>query len=205
MDLEMNAPPVRTEPDLLVAQVREAYGRICYSHKTHEKQADICDERHRTQRRWKFLLTAVSSGAFLASIAGVLLNEQWAALVTSFIAVLVSASSLADKTFQHGEDMQQHRETAAKLWNVRESYLSLLVDITSGSLSIDAARDVRNVLQEATGSIYRDAPRTTPEAYERAQVALQLNDDLTFSAGEIDQLLPSALRIGLEDHDVPGE
>ena len=205
MNLDMNSSPDAKDRGLLLAQVREAYGRICYTHKTHEKQADICDEKHRGQRRWKVGLTAVSSGAFLASLAGLVLDKQWAALATSFIAVLVSASSLADKTFQHGEDMQQHRETAAKLWDLRESYLSLLVDITSGSLTFDAAQDVRDALQKATGAIYKDAPRTTPKAYKRAQDALQMHGDLTFSTAEIDHLLPSALRTRQDGDDVPDE
>lgn len=193
------------DPGPLLAQVREAYGRIVYSHKTHEKQADICNEKHRRQRGRKVALTAVSSGAFLASLIGVVLDEQWAALVTSFIAVLISASSLAGKTFQHGEAMQQHRETAAKLWDLRESYLSVIVDLTAGSLTLDAAREARDTLQKAAAAIYKDAPRTTPKAYTRAQDALQLRDDLTFSAAEIDHLLPAALRSRPGGDDVPGK
>ena len=136
---------------LLLAQIREAYGRICYTHKTQEKQADICHEKYRNQRTVKVVLTAVSSGAFLASLAGLLLDEQWAAVVTSFIAVLLSASTLADKTFRHGEEMHQHRETAAKLWDVRESYLSLLVDLTSSDMTLDAGRGIRDRLQGEIG------------------------------------------------------
>ncbi|MFD6165198.1 hypothetical protein ACFWFR_08405 [Oerskovia sp. NPDC060287] len=33
----------------LLAQVREAFGRVAYTHKTYEKQADICF----TKRRWQ--------------------------------------------------------------------------------------------------------------------------------------------------------
>jgi len=190
---------------LLVGQIREAYGRICYAHKTQEKQADICHEKHRRQRTVRVALTAVSSGAFVASLAGLLLDEQWAAVVTSFIAVLVSASSLSDKTFRHGEETHQHREAAARLWNVRESYLSLLVDLNSSSLSMDEAREARDALQEAAGAIYADAPRTTPDAYARAQKALQVHDDLTFSVAEIDQLLPPVLRTHKGYGDVAGE
>lgn len=200
-----NSSPEAKDRALLLAQVRETYGRICYTHKTQEKQADICHEKYRSQRTVKVVLTAVSSGAFLASLAGLLLDEQWAAVVTSFIAVLLSASTLADKTFRHGEEMQQHRETAAKLWNVRESYLSLLVDLTSGDMTLGTGRGVRDKLQRAAGAIYADAPRTSAAAYERAQKALQMHGDLTFSATEIDQLLPPALRAGEAGDDVTGE
>lgn len=205
MDLATDASPDACDRGLLLAQVREAYGRIAYTHKTHEKQADMFAEKHRNQRRWKVVLTAISSGAFLASLFGLLLDEQWAALATSFVAVVVSASSLGDKTFQYGEDMQQHRETAAKLWGLRESYLSLLVDFTSGALTVEAARAERNTLQEAAGTVYKDAPRTTSKAYAQAQEALQKNGDLTFSADEIAQLLPRSLRAREDSDDVSGK
>ena len=205
MDSATSTPGPPDGRDLLIAQIRESYGRISYTHKTHEKQADIYHEAYRRQRSLKISLTAISSGAFLTSLAGVLLDKQWAALVTSFIAVVVSAAGLYGKTFQHGEEMQHHRETAAKLWDLRESYLSLLVDLTSGALTAEAARARRDELQAATGSALTDAPRTTPKAYKRAQEALQMHGDLTFAPGEIDQLLPGALRHGQGGGDDAGQ
>lgn len=185
--------PGSGDTDLLLAQIREAYGRTAYAHKTHEKQADMYADKHRSQRRWKVALTAVSSGAFLASLFGLVLDEQWAALATSFIAVVVSASNLGDKTFRYGEDMQQHRETATKLWAVRESYMSLMVDLLARSVTMEDARARRDQLQEQAGAVYKDAPRTTETAYGRAQDALK-GGELTFSEAELDELLPPALR-----------
>lgn len=34
----------------LLAQVRESFGRVVYSHKTHEKQADISFSKYRWQQ-----------------------------------------------------------------------------------------------------------------------------------------------------------
>lgn len=188
-----------TEPseagrDLLLNQVRELYGRIAYTQKTHEKQADISAMSSRRQRVWKFVLTAVGSGTFLASLFGLLLDPQWASLATSFIAVLVTAASLGDRTFRYGEEMQQHRDTAALLWNLRESYLSLIVDLKSESLPLDQARQKRDELQKAAQAVLKDAPRTTPQAYAMAQSGLKDKEDLTLSTQEIDLMLPEALR-----------
>lgn len=199
--------PTSTEDErtLLLAQIREIYGRIAYTHKTHEKQADICSDLDRRQRRVRIVLTAVSSGAFLASLVGLLLDKQWAAVATSFIAVLVSASSLGDKTFKHGEEMQQHRDTAAKLWSLRESYLSLIVDLKASACTVDEGRSKRDRLQEMAEAILADAPRTTAKAYGRAQDGLKLKEDLTFTEREIDLLLPVQLRNGTEPGDVAGK
>ena len=189
-------PPKELSPsrELLLAQVREIYGRIVYTHKAHEKQADIYDKKDRRQRTFRVVLTAVSSGAFLASILGIVLNQQWGAIVTSFIAVLLSATTLAEKSFKHGEEMQLHRGTAAEMWDLRESYLSLIVDVKSGIETDAACQDRRDALQARAVSTLREAPRTTSRAYNSAQIALQSNDELTFTPGEIDHLLPLRLR-----------
>ncbi|GAA1676202.1 SLATT domain-containing protein [Glycomyces endophyticus] len=180
--------------DLLLAQVREAYGRVAYTHKTHEKQADLCFQKHRRQQWFLVGLTVVSSGTFLASLLGLVLDQSWSALVTSFIALAVTALNLGSKTFNFGEETQRHRETAAKMWNLRESYQSLIVDIQSKSIPLEAARAARDGLQEEAFAIYSDAPRTTGKAYLRAQEALKEREDLTFSTREIDLLLPVELR-----------
>lgn len=193
--------PKAAEASPLLAQVRETYGRVAYTHKTHEKQADLCFQSHRRQQRLLVGLTVLSSGTFLASLLGIVLDESGAALVTSFIALLVSGINLGTKTFKYGEETQKHRDVAARLWNLRESYQSLIVDIQSEAILPDDARGRRELLQKEAVEIYADAPRTTATAYAMAQEALQEKEDLTFSTREIDLLLPEALRLGEEPSD----
>ncbi len=187
--------PSKLEQSPLLAQVREAYGRVAYTHKTHEKQADLCFQNHRRQQRLLVGLTVLSSGTFLASLLGIVLSESGAALATSFIALLVSGINLGTKTFKYGEETQRHRDVAARLWNLRESYQSLIVDIQSEFVAEDEVRDRRDQLQNDAAEVYADAPRTTAAAYTMAQEALQMKEDLTFSTREIDLLLPEALRL----------
>ncbi|WP_326950927.1 SLATT domain-containing protein [Amycolatopsis sp. NBC_01307] len=184
---------------LLLAQVREAYGRAAYTHKTHEKQADLSSQNHRWQQRILIALTVVSSGTFLASLLGLFVDKSWAGLGTSFIALLVSAINIGTKTFKYGEETQRHRDVASKIWNLRESYQSLIVDLQSATITVDEARARRDRLQQEALDIYGDAPRTTPKAYAKAQSALKENEDLTFSTREVDLLLPMELRI-MKEH-----
>lgn len=181
-------------PELLLAQVRELYGRAAYTHKTHEKQADICYRRYSWQRRGLVATTAIGATTFVASLLELAIGQQWAPLVTSFIALVVTAMNLGTKNFKHGEEMQQHRDTAAKVWDVRESYLSLIVDLQAGARAIGDGIARRNELQARYFAILSDAPRTTPKAYEAAQDGLKSREDLTFSEHEIDVLLPPQLR-----------
>ena len=89
---------------------------------------------------------------------------------------------------------QKHRETASAIWNIRESYLSLLTDIRDGANSLDSLRARRDALQKALFEIYQTAPNTDSKAYEKAQQALKENEELTFSDAEIDIFLPKPLR-----------
>jgi len=179
----------------LLAQVREAFGRVVYSHKTHEKQADICFIKYRWQQGILIGLTAVSSGTFLAAVVGLLDSTILSTLVTSFIALLVSWMSLGATTFKFKEEADAHRDIASRIWDVRESYISLIADLMSGTISDADARARRDELQEATREVYSAAPRTSGKAYDRAQDRLKNNEELTFTSHEIDLFLPQALRL----------
>lgn len=186
----------------LLAQVRESFGRVVYSHKTHEKQADICFSKHRWQQGVLVALTAISSGTFLVAMVGLLGNPVLTTFATSFIALIVSWMSLGAKTFKFEEESNAHRSIASRLWDVRESYISLIGDLMSGSISDAEARERRNELQQTTRDAYANAPRTSTKAFERAQDGLKNNEEMTFTTREIDLLLPDTLRLD-EGEDQP--
>lgn len=189
-------PAVGTVRDeYLLAQVREAFGRVVYSNKTHEKQADICFGKYRWQQGILVAFTAISTGTFLVSVLGLLGNPVLTSLATSAIALVVSGLSLASKSFKFSEESEAHRDIASRLWDVRESYLSLIADLMSGATSAAEARTSRDELQEATRQAYGDAPRTTPQAFRRASDGLKHNEELTFTSSEIDLFLPETLRL----------
>jgi hypothetical protein len=179
----------------LLAQVRESFGRVVYSHKTHEKQADICFSKHRWQQGVLIALTAISSGTFLVAVVGVLGDPVLTSLATSSIALLVTWISLGAKTFRFAEESDAHRGIASRLWDVRESYISLISDLMSGDVSDEQARARRDELQEATRAAYAEAPRTSSKAFTRAQKGLKHNEEMTFTPREIDLFLPEALRL----------
>lgn len=187
-------------PDqILLAQIREAFGRVVYSHKTHEKQADLCFRKHRLQQATLVVFTAVSTGAFMASLLGYIVSAEAASIVTSFIALVVTALTLATKSFKFDQESVAHRDIASRLWDVRESYLSLIADLMSDATSAADARVRRDDLQETTRAAYADAPRTTAKAFGQASSGLKDNEEMTFSSREIDLFLPEALRLDKDE------
>lgn len=192
--------PARTVRDpLLLAQARESFGRVVYSHKTHEKQADICFAKHRLLQGVLIFLTAVSSGTFLVAVLGLLDDPIMTSIVTSSIALLVTWISLGAKTFRFADESDTHRGIASQLWDVRESYISLIGDLMSGTASDAEGRARRDELQAATLDAYSDAPRTSAKAFKRAQDGLKNNEEMTFTSRELDLFLPEALRLNEEE------
>lgn len=182
-----------SDMNVLLGQVRECFGRVVYSHKTHEKQGDICAA---TLRRFKIAQIVLAALTTSGSLAILFTDQFWLKLVTASVSLLTLFVSGYMKGFDPGATAQKHRDTAADLWAIRESYLSLLTDMTAGAISDELARERRDALQTALAAIYKSAPGTTPEAYAIAQRGLQTLEDYTFNDGEIDRFLPGPLKHG---------
>jgi len=96
------------------------------------------------------------------------------------------------KEFKLEELTEKHRATALKLWDIRESYISLLVDLKR--MTLENITIKRDNLQNQLLKIYEQAPRTTLKGYTRARKSLKQGEELTFSDEEIDIMLPKELR-----------
>jgi hypothetical protein len=175
----------------LESQIRECYGRSAYSHKTHERMADRLAARLRSIKWVQIILaTLTTCGALGVVFAKDGTYYAYATVGLSFASLVLNSYM---KDLDPGEAAQKHRETAADLWNIRESYLSLLTDIHQAT-PMPELKDRRDVLQESLHKVYRSAPHTDGMAYIKAQERLKNKEDLTFSDQEIDLLLPTTLR-----------
>jgi len=179
-------------PDYDIAfedQVRECFGRVVYTHKTHERMADRSAD---TLRRYKIVQITLSALTSAGAIGVVVGEELWVEVATvgiSFMTLFVAAYL---KNFDPGAIAQKHRDAAAKLWNVRECYLSLLTDLSR--LPHEAAVERRDELQAMLAALYEGAPQTDGKAYKEAQRRLKEMEDMTFTDDEIDCFLPLSLK-----------
>ena len=111
---------------ILEGQLRECYGRIVYSHKTHEKCSDLLLSRLSTIKLWQIILSAVTTGGFIATVFG-------AGNIGVIVGIIISTSLLIlnayTKNYDLGEISQKHKQAANDLWLIREKYFSLLTDI----------------------------------------------------------------------------
>lgn len=177
---------------VLEAQIRECFGRVVYTHKTHEKCADLLLARWNQIKVWQIVLSALTTGGFLAAVFG-------AGPIGAVLGVVVSTCLLVlnayTKNYDLGELAQKHKQAAGEIWLIREKYLSLITDLRLGLKSISDLTQERDKLLGELHSAYNGAPSTTYTAYKKAQHALKQLEDMTFTDKEIDAFLPAKLRI----------
>ena len=193
--------PASTEDNsnwyIIESQIRECYGRIVYSHKAHEKNADLYIAKLRSTKNWQIGLSALTTGG----VFSILFTDgsKELTIITAIIASIQLWLNSYIKEYNLSESAERHASTASKLWNVRESYLSLIADIRVQPADIEDIKQRRDDLQKQAFAIYEKAPRTISKAYKEAQKALKFNEELTFSDSEIDLLLPRRLRRTVEE------
>lgn len=175
----------------LESQLREMYGRVAYTHKTHEKMADGYISRYKKIKTVEILLSAISSGSLLYAVLG---DSRCATILGAVLSTILLVLTLYFKEASLGELSQKHTVVASKLWGIREALLSLLADMHDGR-GLEEVRIARDQLNGKLEDIYKNAPRTDSKAYAKAQEALKDSEELYFSDEELDKMLPKQLRI----------
>ncbi len=200
MDQHSRTDDTPESRSIIEGQLREQYGRVVYSHKTHEKCADILLRRHDRIRLAQVVLSAITTAGFVGVALGAgPVAAMVGALVSTFLLVLNSYT----KKYDLGELAQKHRQAGSDLWLIREHYQSLLVDVRMREKPIEAMQKQRDRLVQQLYEVYRGAPSTNYKAYRMAQEALQKLEDMTFTDAEIDKFLPKELRRGTPPSTAP--
>lgn len=176
---------------LLESQIREIYGRVVYTHKTHEKCADVLKARNDCMKLTEIILSALTTTSILVVILG-------DGIIFQFLAALFSTALLCLNLYSKDYNLlalaERHKQAALNILEIREKLLSLLVDINIGTQEIVQLQKIRDELNEQLVNTYRGAPKTINKAYQIASNALQKNEEFTFTDDEIDKFLPENLR-----------
>ncbi len=176
---------------IIEGQLRECYGRVVYSHKTHEKCADILLARLSNIKLAQIVLSALTTGSIVSVLFG---SGTIGAAVGAVLSAILLMLNAYTKDYNLGEFAQKHRQAGADLWIIREEYLSLLTDLRMNATPIEEIRSRRDHLTKKLGAVYTGAPSTNYKAYKKAQDALNKLEDMTFSEPEIDAFLPKELK-----------
>ena len=185
--MEQNSPA-----EILESQIRECFGRVVWTHKTQEKCADILFERNSRFKLAQIILSAITTTGILASL---FIDAKWVKMVSALVSFALVCINSYLKQYHLGEIAQRHADAAVDIWDIRESYFSLLTDLRlDPNVDIDEITKRRDELQNRLKEVYKCSPRTISKAYSDATKALKECEEMTFSDEEIDKFLPKKLK-----------
>lgn len=176
---------------IIESQIREIYGRVVYTHKTHEKCADVLKVRSDYMKFAEIFLSAATTTSILVILFG---DGKVFQFLAAFFSTILLGLTLYSKDFNLLAIAEKHKQAALDILEIREKILSLLVDIRIGNKDIEQLQQTRDELNEQLVNTYRGAPKTINKAYEIGSKALKENEEFTFSDAEIDKFLPESLR-----------
>lgn len=149
-------------------QAMFCYGNVEWSHKIHEKAADLFTTVNSWLRWIQLILAFIISADIIKQfgtdspvISGILIG-------CSLILTLINTIT---KSFDFNGRASRHIMTANALWDLREDYRSFKYDIQAGRYNEDELRIKRDELQKRVKEIYKTAPRTFSWAYKKAEKA----------------------------------
>jgi hypothetical protein len=185
--MSSNQTAANSDPN--IQAIRESFGRVVYSHKTHEKAREIETSKASVVKWANIILTTLTSGTLLTTV---ITNEKVLLYIGSTMSAITLAFVIFQLSFDPEKEAERHRGVAKELWYLREKYVNLLTDIKTDPDRVDIPRR-RDELIEELRLIYRFAPDTSSRAYKAARTALKINEDMTFGDEEIDRFLPNSL------------
>lgn len=179
------------EKTILESQIREIYGRVIYTHKTHEKCADILVKKNGRLKMAEIVLSAITTTSILTLFLG-------EGKVFQFVAAICSTSLLGLTLYSKNYDLtgiaEKHKQAAIDILEIRESLFSLLVDLRINGKELSEVQLQRDALNKRLVGVYKAAPQTNSNAYNKASVALKKNEEFTLSDDEVDKFLTESLR-----------
>jgi hypothetical protein len=179
-----------TELTAILATTRELYGRVVYTHKTHEIDREIWSSKVSSMNRVNIVLTGLTT---VLAVISASLQPTWALVLTALSAAATVCFAIWQSNFDPAGKEAKHRVAAKELLWLREQLLLLITNCQSPDAPGEQLfRRLEMITQELT-TAYKFVPDTSPEAYARTDQLLK-SGHVTFSDDEIDTFLPTELR-----------
>ena len=145
-------------------QITDSAGNIPYTFSAHWNIVHRLEKRYAVIKIIQIGLTALSTGGFLASIIAGIPWLSWVGGLTSAVALGLNLYML---NFNLPDNIKSHTDAANELWDVREAYKSLLIDLDD--LEPDEIRKKRDALNERVSQINKKYPGTDDKSFKQAQ------------------------------------
>jgi len=183
---------MEAERNRLISTIRQIYGGVVWTHKTHEKDREIY-----SRNEWiaKWINVVLITSTTVSLVVSIFVEENIAIFLSTLLGAVSTAFAVYRLSFSPEKDAQLHREAAKALLSERDRLVFLIEKVNSSNADLDQIRKELERIRNKVGNIYHIAPDTSSKAYQKATQALNSDEELTFSIKEIDNLLPQELRI----------
>ena len=162
-------------------QLTDSAANIPYTYSAHWIIVNRLKRRFAKIKVCQIILTAISTGGFLASIiAGI----PWLSWVGGLTSAMTLGLNLYMLNFNIPDSINSHTNAANELWEIREAYKSLLIDFDD--LEVEEIRTRRDKLTKAISRINKEYPGTDEKSFAQAQRDMP---KYTFEDGEAERLL----------------
>lgn len=162
-------------------QITDSAGNIPYTFSAHWNIVNSLKKRYTIIKVIQIVLTALSTCGFLTSIIAGIPCLSWVGGFTSAVAL---AFNLYMLNFNLPDNIKSHTDAANELWDVREAYKSLLIDLDD--LELNEIRNKRDTLNERVSQINKKYPGTDDKSFKQAQADI---GKYQFKDGEAARLL----------------
>lgn len=127
---------------------------MLYTYRTQEKAADRYQQWEKWRKTTSIILTALTAGAFVASLGGLFFDPEVNTVLVSGAATLATMLTFLGESVDWKRSVEAHRAAAVDLRTIHNRYESLTWDIENDAISLENAlvkrdeleRDERNLL-----------------------------------------------------------
>lgn len=186
----------KAEYGILEDSVRNTFGRVMWSHKIQEKQADIQARRSLVMTCINIALSALTSVGILSII---FVDPFWLKLASTLASFASTTVIGLSKELDLPDRIKMHRKAATDYLAAKDRLQNLLMKI---HLRVDPIKQLEEEylsLSKSVNDINAQAPQTTDKAVLLASRALKVKNDDNITDDEIDNGLPPSLRKGNRD------
>ena len=181
--------PGHNEIDPILSTARDLFGRVVYTHETHERERIIWSAKVRRINWWNIILAATTT--VLAVTSAAFPNACWL-ILTAISAGVTTGCALWQASNDPAGKEGQHRVAAKELLWCRQQLLMLIADCHI-PLPIDQLRHSLEMINRELHAVYKFAPNTSPEAFKQAEAGIKAGH-FSLSDDEVDAILPETLR-----------
>lgn len=176
---------------ILEDSVRSTFGRVMWSHKIQEKQADILY----SQAFWITAFNIILASSTSAGIVSIIfLDKYWMKIASAAVSFLSTALVALSKQLDLAERVKEHKKAATDYLSVKDQLQILLMKIHLRQDSFNDLKKEYILLAASVDAINAQAPQTTDGAVSRADKALNKKRDDEITDEEINNSLPQSLR-----------